>query len=123
LNALHDRHFLFQMDFTQPITAIPVREYLEGEQVSDIRHEYVDGQVYAMSGGTNNHAKIAGNAFGALWNALRGSPCRPFGAGTKIRVQSEGSAVVYDGVDAVISIPSLSADLSLRELYLDVEFG
>ncbi|HOW62146.1 MAG TPA: Uma2 family endonuclease, partial [Candidatus Contendobacter sp.] len=41
-------------------------EYLEGEKVAKIRHEYVDGDVYAMAGGTKAHNEIAGNFYGLL---------------------------------------------------------
>jgi len=38
-------------------------EFLEGELMSEILHEYVAGNVYAISGGTLNHQRIAGNFF------------------------------------------------------------
>jgi Uma2 family endonuclease len=40
---------------------ISEEEYLQGELASEIRHEYVAGNVYAMSGGTLNHQRVAGN--------------------------------------------------------------
>ena len=36
-------------------------EYLEGERLSEIRHEYVDGYVYAMAGASDDHNRIALN--------------------------------------------------------------
>lgn len=56
---------------------LSVADYLAGERVSEIRHEYVQGQVYAMAGAKFNHNRITGNVFAALWNALQGQPCEP----------------------------------------------
>ena len=53
---------------------ITVEDYLAGEKVSEIRHEYADGQVYTMAGagGGLKHNLIAANISGLLWNHLRG---------------------------------------------------
>ena len=61
-------------------------EYLTGEALSQIKHEYLDGHVYAMSGGTRNHAEIAGNVFGLLHTHLRGRPCRVFNSDLKVHI-------------------------------------
>jgi len=65
---------------------ISIEEYLEGEQHSDIRHEYVGGEPYAMVGATETHNLIVGNIFAALHNHLRGTACRVFSATMKLRV-------------------------------------
>ncbi len=46
-------------------------EYFEQEIQSQTRHEYIDGQVVAMTGGTPNHNRIIGNLFVAFHTALR----------------------------------------------------
>lgn len=56
---------------------IPVEDYLLGERDSEVKHEYVDGQVYAMAGASVNHNIIVSNVSGLLWNALQGQPCFP----------------------------------------------
>jgi len=66
--------------------AISVEEYLEGEQHSDILHEYVGGEPYAMVGATVTHNLIAGNIFAALHGHLRGTACRVFAGSMKVRV-------------------------------------
>lgn len=53
-------------------------EYLQMEDVSNIKHEYVDGQVYAMAGGSDPHVTIAGNLFALLRSHVRGSGCRTY---------------------------------------------
>ncbi len=66
---------------------ISVEEYLEGELLSDIKHEYLGGEVHAMAGATNRHNAIATNVAGAFVASLRGKPCRPFNSDTKVRVE------------------------------------
>lgn len=65
---------------------VSVAEYLEGEQQSDIRHEYIAGQVYAMVGTTARHNLIASRLHVALGNRLRSGPCRIFQSDMKVRV-------------------------------------
>ena len=53
---------------------ISEEEYLAGEMISAVKHEYVAGEVFAMAGASKMHATIAGNIFSALRVHLRGSP-------------------------------------------------
>jgi Uma2 family endonuclease len=65
-----------------------VKEYLKFEETSEIRHEYVDGRIFAMTGATRRHNIISGNLFAALHAFLKGTPCRPFMEGMKARVKA-----------------------------------
>jgi Uma2 family endonuclease len=67
-------------------TKVSVEDYLEGERISPVKHEYIYGEVYAMAGTSDNHARIAGNIFVALSVRLRDSPCEPFASEIKVRV-------------------------------------
>lgn len=60
-------------------------EYLEGELHSEVKHELVGGQAYAMVGASNIHNLIAGAVFAALRQHLKGSPCRTFMSDMKVR--------------------------------------
>lgn len=53
-----------------------VEEYLELERDSEVRHEYVGGELYAMTGASRRHNTIANNISSLLWIAARGGPCR-----------------------------------------------
>lgn len=66
-------------------TKISVEDYLEGEKFSQIKHEFVDGEVYAMAGTSNNHSRISVNLTTSLSVHLRDSPCEPFAGETKVR--------------------------------------
>lgn len=70
-------------------TKISVEEYLEGEEISDIKYEFVDGNVYAMAGTSQNHNRIARNILIALSNHLRDSPCEPYMENIKVRTTEE----------------------------------
>ncbi|MBD1931388.1 MULTISPECIES: Uma2 family endonuclease [Cyanophyceae] len=67
---------------------ISPEEYLEAEEVSPIKHEYRNGQVYAMAGASNIHVIIAGNLFAMLRNHVRGSGCQTYIADTKAHIES-----------------------------------
>ena len=64
--------------------------YLDWEARQPLRYELVDGQVYAMGGGTAEHDTIGNNLRAALHTQLRGKPCRPHGPDLKVRAGKDG---------------------------------
>jgi Uma2 family endonuclease len=60
-------------------------EYLALERASDVRHEYADGEIFAMSGGTLEHSLLAQNLASALHGALLERPCQVHGSDLKIK--------------------------------------
>ncbi len=69
--------------------------YLAGERSAEQRHEYLDGDVYAMAGESKAHNTICGNIYVALRAILRGSPCRVFMEDVKVRIQTVHSERFY----------------------------
>jgi Uma2 family endonuclease len=67
---------------------ISAAEYLDGEKISEIKHELIDGHVYAMAGASKNHERIAVNLVSEFRNHLKGSPCEPFSSDMKVKVDS-----------------------------------
>ncbi len=65
---------------------VSVQDFLAGELVSPIKHEYLGGFVYAMAGTRNAHSIIEVNIRGELHQHLRGKPCQPYSSDTKIRI-------------------------------------
>lgn len=63
-------------------------DYLSGELSSEIKHEYIDGEVYAMSGASGNHNRIAGNCFAKLHTHLINTPCEPFMSDMKVKIDT-----------------------------------
>ncbi len=63
-------------------------DYLLLEAQSDVKHEFLQGQMYAMAGGTFNHARVAGNLFANLRQLLRGKPCQPMNSDMRVHTPS-----------------------------------
>lgn len=63
-------------------------EYLAAERCSDVKHEYLRGEAYAMAGGTPTHAGLAMAVGVALSNALAGRPCRVYGSDLRVRIDA-----------------------------------
>lgn len=83
------------MGFAQLKYAIISEEdYLQGEEFSDMRHEYHDGQVYAMAGASAKHNLVAGNAF-SLLHARLPDHCDVFMADMKVRLQLQRKVIFY----------------------------
>ncbi len=76
-------------------------EYLAGERISQEKHEYLAGVVYAMAGATEAHNVISQNISGALWQQLRNRRCRAFAADYKVRIRT-GAAEFYYYPDVMI---------------------
>ena len=74
------------MSVQQPQFYIGVAEYLEREKDSPVRHEYVDGQMYVMTGASDRHNRIALNLASRLNDHLNGGPCEVFIADMKVIV-------------------------------------
>jgi Uma2 family endonuclease len=66
---------------------VSYEEYLRIEEAGiDVRHEYVDGFLYAMLGASNDHGVIVSNRTTLLRPAVRGTGCRVYGTEVKLRV-------------------------------------
>ena len=71
---------------SQEYGPISAEEYRRLEARSPVRHEYVSGEVFAMTGGTLRHNVITGNLAVELRTHLRNTPCRVFVNEVKVRV-------------------------------------
>lgn len=82
-----------------------VGEYLTLERESEERHEYLDGQIYAMAGESPQHGDISSNLVGILHPQLRGTPCRVWTKDAKVR---SGPAIKsYRTTKGLFSYPDL----------------
>ncbi|MGK7895305.1 MAG: Uma2 family endonuclease, partial [Xenococcus sp. (in: cyanobacteria)] len=64
-------------------------EYLQMEEDSISKNEYINGEIYAIAGATDTHVTIAGNIFALLLSHLRGSGCRVYISDMKARIESK----------------------------------
>ena len=74
----------------QPKRYITEEAYSELERVSTIKHEYYQGEVYAMTGGTENHNLLGGNIHATLHTQLRRRPCKVYNSDQRIKVLATG---------------------------------
>lgn len=75
-------------------------EYLEIERHSEIKHEYIDGRMYAMSGASRHHVTIMVNIATSLKLQMRGRDCRVYTSDMRVKISSSGR-YTYPGVAAV----------------------
>lgn len=73
---------------SKPVAQMSVAEYVAFEAKSETRHELLDGEVFAMAGGTPEHAALAISVASLLHQALRGKPCRVYSSDMRVRVQA-----------------------------------
>ena len=71
---------------TQTITYVTPDEYLAAERLSEVKSEYLDGVVYAMTGASLTHTQIVGNLTIELGTQLRARPCRVLPIDQKVRL-------------------------------------
>jgi Uma2 family endonuclease len=110
LNQSRSTATLISMSAVEKPNLIPVEDYLAGELVSPIKHEYLGGLVYAMAGARNLHNLIATNVVGSLHARLRGRRCRPFNSDTKLRIHLPNQVRFYYPDVSVICRPNPQAD-------------
>jgi Uma2 family endonuclease len=67
---------------------LSIEEYLQAEKSSPIKHEYIQGQIYAMAGASDAHVTITANLVALLRNHIRGTGCRIYVADMKARIES-----------------------------------
>ena len=84
-----------------------VDEYLELEETALERHEYLDGRIYAMTGGTDIHARLMARVMALLDTQLRGRPCRVYSGDLNVRVEKTGLHT-YPDVSALRGEPRLA---------------
>jgi Uma2 family endonuclease len=78
----------------QPLPFISKDEYLTGEPESSVRHEYVNGQIYAMARSSDKHSLINSNA-NAILNQALPDKCEIFIADMKVRIQTRQDLMFY----------------------------
>ncbi len=74
---------------------LTVEEYLASEQDGELRHEYVSGEVYAMTGANRRHGLIVGAFFAALHPAARAKGCQLFSNDMKVHLHHAGVETFY----------------------------
>ena len=71
-------------------------EYLTLERASEQRHEFCDGEIFAMAGGSPEHSALAARVIVQLGTQLRGQPCQVYTSDLRVRVQATGLTTYPD---------------------------
>jgi Uma2 family endonuclease len=79
-----------------PYHSYTFRDYLDLEAAANVKHEFFNGEIYAMAGGTPQHAALTMAIGAALISQLRGGPCRVFSSDLRVRVLATGLATYPD---------------------------
>lgn len=95
------------MSALKKIPYLTEADYLQYELSAAVKHEYIDGQIYAMAGASEKHNLIAGNLFSSLRNSRRGSDCRAFMSDMKLRIPD---SYVYYYPDVMLVCQRAEAD-------------
>ena len=85
-------------------------EYLAGEKIAVIKHEYIDGEVFAMAGASASHNRISLNVARKFGNHLENKPCQPYISDMKVKV---GSKYFYP--DVLVDCSGLADDSHVTE--------
>lgn len=115
-----------------------IEEYLEMERASDVKHEYYQGEIFAMAGAGMRHNRIFSNVFGKLSAQLEGKPCQPFGSDMRMYIPENtlftypdisiycGDTVVNDSIEEdTVSDPTIIIEIlspSTSAYYLGKKF-
>ena len=96
---------------TGPQLKATYADYLALEAASDEKHEWYGGEIFAMAGGTSEHARLAARVIRAIGNALEDAnkPCSVFSSDLRIRVE-EADRTFYPDVSVVCGKRQVSMD-------------
>lgn len=101
---------MIALPLRQPLTG---EEYLAYERSAPFKTEFINGELYAMAGGSVPHNTAAGNLFAAIHARLRGGSCRVFNSDMKVHVPGRDTFVYPD-------VSALCGSLRLHDEQRDV---
>jgi Uma2 family endonuclease len=87
---------MVSMSLPAPRHRYTFAEYLELEEIARVRHEYYAGEIYAMAGGTPEHAAMAAAITALLGQQLAATACRVYSSDLRVRVAATGLATYPD---------------------------
>ena len=99
---------------------LSVEDYLKNEETAKVRHEFVDGQIFAMVGTNLRHNIIASNLQAIIQTYLRGSRCRAFITDVRLRVEATNSFYYPDVFVSCCPVDTTSAFVSTPILIIEV---
>ncbi|MEA1051424.1 Uma2 family endonuclease [Lamprobacter modestohalophilus] len=89
---------------SQPKPQLTPQQYLAWERQQATRHEFFDGEIFAMTGASREHNLVCGNAFATLHAQLRGKPCELYNNDMRVKVSDTGM-YTYPDIAAACAEP------------------
>jgi Uma2 family endonuclease len=86
-----------------------VEQYLEMERASEEKYEYLDGEIYLMSGASRNHNLIMASTLASLYSQLRKRPCFVYPSDMRVKASDSG-LYAYPDISVVCGEPLLEDD-------------
>ena len=97
------------MSLPRTLSVFTAEQYLDLERHTEIRHEFLDGTVYAMSGASRAHSAICFNLAVVIGSQLRGTPCTGYSSDMKVR-SGDASLYAYPDLTIVCGEPIVHDD-------------
>ncbi|EXJ15588.1 Uma2 family endonuclease [Imhoffiella purpurea] len=88
------------MTMAQPLDHLTPQDYLDWERQQETRHEYVNGEIHAMTGASRRHNLICVNIAASLHAQMRGRPCEVYSNDMRVKVSETG---MYTYPDIVVA--------------------
>lgn len=88
---------------------ISQQEYLAAERDAVNKHEYYQGEIFAMSGASLNHNRVFSNFFTGIGGKLKGKECVPYGSDLRIHIP-KNTLYTYSDISIVFGEPSLTGE-------------
>jgi len=95
---------------------LTVQEYLELERKAEVRSEFLDGEMFAMAGGTRRHSRIKVNLISALNRRLAGSTFQVLDSDMRVKIEATG---LYTYPDAAVACGHLRFETDLEDTLLN----
>ncbi len=89
---------------------ITPEEYLRMERASEEKHEYFRGEIFAMTGASENHNIVVGSTYAALYVQLRKRPCQIYPSDMRVRIPSTG-LYTYPDISVICGTPEFEDDV------------
>lgn len=81
-----------------------IEEYLEMEELATEKHEYYQGEIFAMSGAKHQHNVVKKNIYSSLLSKLKGKPCQPWDSDSRVHIQ-KNTLFTYPDISVVCGDP------------------
>ncbi len=85
-------------------TFMTPQEYLKFERASETKHEYYSGEIFAMTGASENHNLIVGSTYAALYAQLRKRPCKIYPSDMRVKTRSS-ALYTYPDITVICNTP------------------